>query len=406
MKILLINQAFVSPDEPGHTRHFEFAQYLKSQGHELIIVASDTNYQTGERTVTRSGLYTEQNIQGIRVLRSYIYPGLHKSFFWRIVSFLSFMIVSVWTSLHAGPIDVVLGTSPPIFQAVSAWFVAFLRRKPFILEVRDLWPVFAVDMGVLKNPVLIALSKWLEHFLYARAKHILVNSPAYVDYLISQGIKKEKISFIAYGADIQMFSPSIDGTPLRKELGIDDKFVAVYAGALGLANNIDVIIRAAERLRDQPDIQFVFFGDGKERKALIADVEKRGLTNVLFAGTRPKNEMPVVIRAADVCIAILKDIPMFRTTYPNKVFDYMAAERPTLLAIGGVIQQVIEDSQGGTYIEPGNDLALANAVRDMYQNREATQAMGKNARAYVVEHFDRETKLNETLALFTKIVES
>ena len=187
MKILLINQAFVSPDEPGHTRHFELAQYLRQHGHDLTIVASDLNYQTGQRIIERRGLAAEQTIAGVRILRTYIYPALHRSYFWRIVSFLSFMFSSVIASLRVKDADLILGTTPPIFQALSAWLVAFLRRKPFLLEVRDLWPEFIVGMGVFNNPVLIKLARWLESFLYARATHILVNSPAYVEYLLRQG---------------------------------------------------------------------------------------------------------------------------------------------------------------------------------------------------------------------------
>jgi hypothetical protein len=130
---MLINQAFVSPDEPGHTRHFEMAKFLGARGHELVIVASDLNYQTGQRVVARKGIFAEQNFDGVRVLRSYMYPALHRSYVWRIVSFFSVMFSSVWTALQVKDMDLVMGTSPPIFQAVSAWFVAWVRRKPFLL---------------------------------------------------------------------------------------------------------------------------------------------------------------------------------------------------------------------------------------------------------------------------------
>ena len=151
MKILLLNQSFVAPDEPGHTRHFEMAQYLRGQGHDLVIVASDLNYQTGQRTVDRHGIFAEQVIDGVRILRAYIYPALHRSYFWRVISFLSFMFSSVWTALTVKDADLIMGTTPPIFQAVSAWVVALIRRKPFLLEVRDLWPEFGVSMGVLEK---------------------------------------------------------------------------------------------------------------------------------------------------------------------------------------------------------------------------------------------------------------
>ena len=131
MKILLINQAFVSPDEPGHTRHFEMAQYFRTRGHELVIVASDLNYQTGQRTVERKGLFAEQIIDGVRILRAYIYPTLHRSYIWRTISFLSFMFSSVWTALTVKDADIIMGTTPPIFQAVSAWVCGFDSTQAF-----------------------------------------------------------------------------------------------------------------------------------------------------------------------------------------------------------------------------------------------------------------------------------
>ncbi len=399
MRILLINQAFVSPDEPGHTRHFEMAKFLQSCGHELVIVASDLNYQTGQRTVDHKGIFAEQNFDGVRVLRSYIYPALHRSYFWRIISFFSFMFSSIWTALQVKDVDLVMGTTPPIFQAVSAWIVALTRRKPFLLEVRDLWPEFGVSMGVLKNPIVIALARWLEIFLYARATHILVNSPAYKEYMIGKGVPENKVTYIAYGTDVDMFNPQVDGSSIRSELGLQNKFVVLYAGALGQANDIDTILRAAQRLNNEDKIRFVLFGDGKERTRLQSEAERMKLSNVIFAGVRPKKDMPQVVASADVCLAILQDIPMFRTTYPNKVFDYMAAGRATVLVIDGVSRKLIEDSYGGAYVQPGDDNQLAETILDLSKNVDIVKQMGLNAREYLVKHLDRRDKLNETLEL-------
>lgn len=401
MHLLLIHQAFASPNEPGGTRHYEFARQLVQAEQHVTIVASDLSYLTGQRTTTSRGLITCQELDDVVVLRAYTYPALHRSFVWRIVSFLSFMVTSVLAALRAGSVDLVMGTSPPIFQAVSAWLVAVLRRRPFLLEVRDLWPEFAIDIGVLRNPILIALSRWLERFLYRRAMHLLVNSPAYRDYLIGKGVPQEKISLIPNGVDPQMFDPEARGERLRAEWRLDGKFVVTYAGALGLANDIPNILRAADRLRDQPEIHFLLVGDGKERANLEAQAHQLGLTNVTFAGSRPKSEMAEVLAASDACLATLRDIPMFRTTYPNKVFDYMAAGRPTILAIDGVIRQVIEAADGGVFVPPGDDAALAAAVDSLSRNRARSQAMGQAARAYVVEHFNR----RQQAAQFAELVE-
>jgi len=404
MKILLLNQAFVSPDEPGHTRHFEMAQYLRDHGHELVIVASDLNYQTGQRTVERHGVFTEQRIDGVRVLRSYIYPTLHRSYFWRIVSFFSFMFSSVWTALSVKDADLIMGTTPQIFQAVSAWFVAFIRNKPFLLEVRDLWPEFGISMGVITNPIVIALTRWLEKFLYTRATHILVNSPAYKEYMVARGVPASKITYIPYGTDVDMFNPSVDGLAVRKKLGLEDKFVVLYAGALGQANDIYTVLCAAKHLNDEGHIRFVFWGDGKERPNLQLEAERLELQNVIFAGVCPKKEMPFVIASSDVCLAILQNVPMFRTTYPNKVFDYMAAARATVLVIDGVIRQVIESSDGGVFVEPANHELLAKTILELSKDPQRVKQMGVNARAYLVQHLDRRDKLDETLLLLQKLV--
>jgi glycosyltransferase involved in cell wall biosynthesis len=404
MKILLLNQAFVSPDEPGHTRHFEMAQYLRDHGHELVIVASDLNYQTGQRTVERHGVFTEQMIDGVRVLRSYIYPTLHRSYFWRIVSFFSFMFSSVWTALSVKDADLIMGTTPQIFQAVSAWFVAFVRNKPFLLEVRDLWPEFGISMGVITNPIVIALTRWLEKFLYARATHILVNSPAYKEYMVTKGVPASKITYIPYGTDVDMFNPNVDGLSVRKKLSLEDKFVVLYAGALGQANDIYTVLCAAKHLNEEDQIRFVFWGDGKERPNLQSEAERLDLKNVIFAGVCPKKEMPFVIASSDVCLAILQNVPMFRTTYPNKVFDYMAAARATVLVIDGVIREVIESSKGGVFVEPANDELLAKTILELSKDPQRVKQMGTNARAYLVKNLDRRDKLGETLRLLQKLV--
>ena len=391
MKIVLIHQNFVDRHHPGGTRHFELAVYLVERGHEVTIIAGNLNYLHGQPT-SQTKLYRpfEEVIDGVRILRAYAPPVLHRSFAWRAASQISFTVASIWAAWRAGPVDVVMGTSPPLFQLASAWGVSVLRRRPLLLEIRDLWPEFAIAMNILKNPILIILARWAERFFYARANHILVNSPAYCDYLLKQGLSKDKVTVIPNGVDAAMFDPCAQGDDIRRELGFDHQFLVTYAGALGQANDIGTILRAAHRLRDSSSIHFILVGDGKERKNLEQQAKNLKLDNVTFAGCFPKDRMRDVLAASNACIAILQDIPMFRTTYPNKVFDYMAAGRPTLLAIDGVIRQVVEDANGGCFVPPGNDRALADAVRRLHENPDESQRMGKSARQYVEQHFQRE----------------
>jgi glycosyltransferase involved in cell wall biosynthesis len=389
VKALLIHQAFVSPGQAGGTRHYEFAQHLRKRGHALHIVASDLDYLTGRRTTGASGLLSREEIEGVTVFRAYTYPSLHRSFRWRVVSFLSFMVTSVFGGLRTGPIDLVIGTSPPIFQALSAWLVALLRRRPFLLEIRDLWPDFAVGLGVLRNKFLIWSAKRLENFLYARSAHILVNSPAYRDYLVKKGISLSKITLIPNGADPEMFKPDEKGCNVRRDFSLNGSFVVTYAGALGLANDIPTLLRAAGLLKKESRIKFLIVGDGKEAPRLKQMAQASQLSNVVFTNARPKSEMKNFLAASDACVAILQNIPLFTTTYPNKVFDYMAAARPVILAVDGVIRQEVESARAGIFVPPGDASALAQAILHLANNPLLGAELGANGRKHVLANFNR-----------------
>lgn len=418
MHILLIHQAFATGQEAGGTRHYELSRYLVEQGHRVTIIASPVSYLTGQtlpaargRWLTRESLEVSrpseqdstaegaENAEGrktetsapsaVNVLRTWTYAGLHRSFFTRALSFLSFMFTSFVGALRVRDVDIVWGTSPPIPQAVTAYLVARLKRGPFVFEVRDLWPDFAIETGVLRNPLFIWAARRLERFLYHHADRLIVNSPGFIPHLRRCGVPEEKIDLIPNGVEVDMFDLHAQGEAVRQELGLEDKFIALYAGAHGLANDLGTILLAAKRLEAYRGIVFVLVGDGKERPNLIRQAEELGLSNVRFVPAQPKVRMPEFLAAADVCIAILKAIPMFTTTYPNKVFDYMAAGRPTVLTIDGVIREVIEAADGGTFVRPGDPKALAEAVLAYYQNPDLRRRHGHNARSYVAAHFDR-----------------
>lgn len=400
---LLIHSAFASREDPGGTRHFELGRKLVTGGQKFTVVTSDVNYLTGELAVPRRKLITESYDDGIRILRTLTYSSLHASYLHRIVAFLSFMVSSVVAGLWAGEPDVIMGTTPPIFQAVSAWVLARVHRRPFLLEVRDLWPEFAIDIGLMKNRAAIWASRRLESFLYRHADHLLVNSPAYREYLIARGVAEGKVTVIPNGVEAGMFNPADRGEDFRERYGLQGKFVATYAGAIGMANDIGIVLEAAERLRHRDDIRIVIVGEGKERKRLEAMATGRGLNNVIFTGVFPKAQMPQVLAGSDACIAILRNIKMFNTTYPNKVFDYMAAGRPTILVINGVIRQVIEAARGGVFVPPGQPDRLAAAIEMMANTPEGSRQMGRNAREHVVRYFNRDQQARDFRELLCRI---
>jgi len=324
---------------------------------------------------------------GITIFRTYTYPALHKSFVHRVFSFFSFMISSFLVGLGVRGVNLVWGTSPPIFQGVTAWLLARLKRVPFLFEVRDLWPAFAIAVGVLKNRTLIRLSQWLERFLYLRADRLVVNSPGFISHVTQRGARWVEV--IPNGADPAMFTPDSDGHSFKSQHHLDGKFVVMYTGAHGMSNDLGVVLQAAGLLSDRDDIHVVLVGDGKEKPALLDQAEKLNLNNITFVQSQPKNQMTDVLAAADACIAILKPIDLYRTTYPNKVFDYMAAGKAVILAIGGAICEVVLNENAGLAVNPGDPADLAAVIRRMADDPTLTKAMGAAGRDAVEKRYNR-----------------
>lgn len=401
MHILLIHQAFVALGEPGGTRHHELARYLAQRGHDVTIIASPVSYLTGR--VGEPGEPSGGDLldEHITILRTYTYSALHRSFIHRVFSFLSFMASSFWAGLEVGQVDLVWGTSPPIFQGVTAWALARLKGVPFLFEVRDLWPAFAIDVGVLRNPLLIKLSLWLERFLYRHADQMLANSPGFVEHIAQRGARE--VLVVPNGVDPFMFDPFENGAGYRQQHDLAGRYVVMYAGAHGMSNDLGVVLEAARLLQDQPEIAVVFVGDGKEKPALQAQAAQMGLYNVYFLPPVPKDGMAQALAAADACIAILKPIKMYGTVYPNKVFDYMAAGRPVILAIDGVIRQVVEEAEAGVFVQPGDPVALADAIRKLAGDRERGVEMGLRGRKHVEAHFDRAELAGRLAEIFEQL---
>lgn len=390
MHILLIHQAFAALNEPGGTRHHELARFLIAQGHRVTVIASPISYLTGsQRAPEAGGASPEEGSQaGLTILRTYTYPALHRSFFHRVISFLSFMLSSFWAGLRVPKPDLVWGTSPPIFQAGTAWAVARLRGAPFVLEIRDLWPAFAVGVGVLRSPLLIRLAEAFERFLYRHADRVVVNSPGFSEHVQRRGARQ--VDLVPNGADTRMFDPQATGAAFRRQHDLEDEYLVMYAGAHGMSNDLGILLAAAAQLQDLTRLRLVLLGDGKEKPRLIEQAGRLQLANVRFLDPLPKLAMPEALAAADACVAILKPIPEYKTVYPNKVFDYMAAGRPVILAIEGVIREVVEQAQAGLCVPPGDPQALAAAVRRLVDQPELGHQMGHRGRAYVQEHFDRQ----------------
>jgi glycosyltransferase involved in cell wall biosynthesis len=394
--LVIVHQAFATTAEAGGTRHYEFARYLAGQGHRVTVIAGSASYLTGNPS---AGGW-ETPFPGITVSRPRSSVQLHRSFIHRLIAYLEFMLLAVWRGWRVRDPDVVLGTSPPIFQGLAAWLVARTKGVPFLFEIRDLWPDFAVQLGIVRNRGAIALARLLERRLYKAADQLIVNSPGFVKHV--QKVSGRTPIVIPNGVDPSMFEPPRNVQSVRAEWKAEEKFVILYAGAHGMANDLDCLLSAAKMLQSNVKIAFVLVGDGKEKQRLSERVQREALDNVTLMPAQPKERMVEVLAAADACVAILRDIPLFGTTYPNKVFDYMAAGKPIILAIAGVVREVVLTAGCGICVQPGDSGALAAAVRTLSDDRNLAQEMGARGRAHVCRHFDRREQAKALEALLEK----
>lgn len=402
MHILLIHQAFVTTGEAGGTRHIEFARRLAARGHQVTIITSPVSYLSGENSLPGHYLWKkEQWAENIEIRYCRTSSGMHKGFVPRLLAFFSFMFSSFFCALNVKKVDLVWGTSPNLFQGWTAWLAARCKRRPFLLEIRDLWPEFAIAMGALRNKTLIRMSQWLEKFLYNHADRIIVNSPGFIPYI--REICGKTADLVPNGADISMFEGA-DGSAFRKKYGLEDDFIVMYSGAHGPANDLDTVLKAAEILAGHEKIKFVFVGSGKDKARLEALKDEKGLRNVLFVPPVPKDEIASVMAAEDAGLAILKRLDMFKTTYPNKVFDIMACGDPVICQIDGVIREVVEKYQAGIFVEPGSPQDLADVVLKMSGDRKACAQMGENGRRAIAEEFNRDTAADQLEIIFSETV--
>ncbi len=395
MRILLIHQYFLGRNDPGGSRWNQFARYWAEAGHEVTVLAGTVHYATGRKEpLYKSRLITrEQDRPGVEVYRCHVSESYNRSFAGRLWAYLSFAFSSTIAGLlHAPKPDVIVATSPPLTVAVTMCLLALFRPAPRVFEVRDLWPESAVDTGVLRSRLLIRLSYILEKLAYRRASRINALTPAFVEALVSRkAVPREKVSMIPNGADIDLLKPGPKQNRVRRELGLEDKFVVSYFGAHGRANRLGQLLDVAELAAEMlPDVRIMFVGDGMEKPHLVEQASRRGLSNVVFHDPVPKKNVADYINASDVCTAVLMRNETFKTVYPNKLFDYMCCMRPIIVGIDGVARKLVEDAGAGLFAEPEDPASFLRALSALRADPRLRDRMGRGGYEYVVRLYNRE----------------
>jgi glycosyltransferase involved in cell wall biosynthesis len=365
MHVLFLSDNFPPETNAPATRLHEHARRWVRAGHRVTVVTCAPNFPRGEVFEGyRNRWLSRETIDGIEVWRVKTFIAANSGFLLRTLDFLSFMVMGVLGGLLPRRPDLVVASSPQFFAAVGGWALSALRRRPFVFEVRDLWPASIAAVGAMRQSPLLRLLERVELFLYRRATRIVTVTHAFRDDLVARGVPAEKIDVVTNGVDLDRYAPTERDAGVAREFGVEECFVVGYLGTHGMAHALENVLDAAERLRDLDEVRFLFVGSGAAKAYLVAEAHRRGLTNVVFRDPQPKERMPELWGLCDVALVHLKDMPVFETVIPSKIFEGMGMARPVLLAgPDGEAAGIVRDTGCGLWVPPEDPEALAHAVR-------------------------------------------
>ena len=393
MRILYLSQYFFPETGATQIRAYEMAKHWVQLGHQVTLIAEIPNHPTGIVPLEYRGkLYQRDLLDGIEVIRVWVKASPRKNFRNRLLFYLSYMLTSTLAglSLVNGHYDLIFASSPPLFVGGAALALHYLKRIPMVFEVRDLWPESAVALGELNNPMAINLSTRLEETCYRVAKKIVVVTDGIRHRLASRGIAADKIALIPNGADTELFrfNPAVRDK-IRSELGLQDKFVAIFAGMHGIAYDLATLVEAARLLREVADISILLIGEGPKKAETAALIQQHGLTNISMLPEQPFILIPSFLSAADVAVIPLRKLELFKATLPVRMFDAWACNLPVILGVEGEARELLEKAEGGLFIPPEDPQELAAALMRLRASPDERQKMGESGRAFTVQNYSR-----------------
>lgn len=405
MKILIV--AHYYPPEMGGAaaRLHGLSRWMVDQGHEVTVITAFPNYPAGEFPPEYKGkIKAAETMDGVKLLRTWVYTTPARSSMRRILNYLSFMVMSAIVGIFTrGKYDVILASSPPLFLGVSGWLIARLRRIPFVFDIRDIWPEVAVEAGEFApDGKVTRLAERLARFLYNKADHITPVTENKFKKLEAAGVPAAKMSVVTNGVDLDYVETAV-ATDMRDELNLPNKFIVLYAGLLGIAQGVDIAVRAADILREQQDIHFVIVGEGVKRDELMQQIETLQLQNVTMLPRQPREKIPAFLKASDVSLVPLVSSNI-DDAVPSKLLEAWAYGRPVILSAGGEAASIVYDSQGGLVIEPGNAAQLAEAILFLQEHPEERFAFAQKGHDLVRNCYDRRGLAQQMAQVLQKTV--
>jgi len=412
MRILYISQQFYPEMGAAAARIYELSRNWVKLGHEVTVITSFPNYPDGKiydgylQKSKRLFLYEE--IDGINVIRTFIYPTHYRSSFRRGLSYLSFLISSFCAASLLRSRDIVIATSPPLFTGLSGLFFSRCRKVPLIFEVRDLWPeVIPALRAGKKGSMPYKVFDRIASLLYDKSDLVVALTESFRETIINErGVPADKIMVIENAVDTDYFRPCAPDYEPLDDVRLKNKFIVSYVGTIGYSHGAELVLKAADAFKKGfPDIVFLFVGDGSDKERLMKIKEEKELDNVIFTGKQPKEKIPEYLNASAVSLVLSTGDPLFRKTIFAKVFEPMACGNPVIVGAEGETRKIVERARSGIGFQPGSLKGLVDAITMLYENPAMREEFGHNGRKFVEEEFSREKKAADYLQALEEVVE-
>jgi colanic acid biosynthesis glycosyl transferase WcaI len=390
MRVLILSLYFAPDVAANAVIMTELAEELAALGHEVTVVTAFPHYEGNVIDEHYRGkLIEKEDRDAITIIRTYLYTSHNKeSTLVRFLNYVSFNVLSTLAGLFSGPQDVVLVPSPPLTIGLSAFTISLFKGIPYVYNVQDIYPDVVIKLGILTNRRVIRFSRWLERFVYRQASRITVLSEGFKRNLLGKGVPEEKLTVIPNFVDTGFIRPLPRHNGFRDRFDLDGQFVALYAGNVGHSQDLENVLACAERFEDQDDVTFVVVGNGSRRPYLEDLAGAMELSNVRFIPFQPREDVPKIYAAADVCLVPLKE-NIALDSVPSKAYTIMASGRPIVASVdrGSDAWNLVEQAECGVCVEPEDPQALAQAIRRLYDNPDLRERLGRNGREHVVAHY-------------------
>lgn len=391
MKIMFLSHYYPPEVNAPASRTSEHCRAWAKLGHDVTVVTCAPNHPNGKvYPGFKNKLFQSEMVDGVRVIRLWTYMAANEGFLRRTLNYVSYLVAVTLAVPRLPKTDVVVSTSPQFFCGLAGLSVRTLKRIPWVLEVRDLWPESIVTVGAMNKGLAVRSLEAVERFAYRAADYIVPVTDSFVHHIAERGGDPRRMTIIKNGVDLALFQQDPDGAArIRRELGLEGKFIAAYVGTHGMAHGLDVILDAAERLRHDPRIVFLLVGDGAERAGLLERRAARNLDNVLIAGQRPKQDMPAIWTATGVSLILLRRNDLFRKVIPSKMFEAMAMRRPIILGVEGESCALLQSANAGIPIPPQDAEALTAAILKLANDPAYAASLAQSGETFVRANFDR-----------------